>query len=126
MKLFRIIIPVGDIEEADGFYSRVFNVKGIRVSPGRHYFNLNGLILACYEPKADGDDTTMLYNPHPNQYLYFEVDNLEMTHGVFISISKNKVSQIDIMPWGERLFYGDDPWGNHLCFVDKTTLFRGN
>ena len=28
-------------------------------------------------------------------------------------------------PWGERSFYGLDPSGNPVCFVDDTTLYRG-
>jgi len=28
-------------------------------------------------------------------------------------------------PWGEVSFYGNDPFGNPLCFVDEETLFTG-
>ena len=55
-RLYRIILPVKNIDKAENFYSRILNQKGIRVSPGRHYFNLGGTILACYDPKADGDE----------------------------------------------------------------------
>ncbi|HXM36503.1 MAG TPA: hypothetical protein VN920_15015, partial [Pyrinomonadaceae bacterium] len=33
--------------------------------------------------------------------------------------------EIATRPWGERSFYVKDPWGNGLCFVDETTLFKG-
>jgi hypothetical protein len=33
--------------------------------------------------------------------------------------------QIAVRPWGERSFYGRDPFGNLLCFVDAETLFTG-
>jgi hypothetical protein len=29
-------------------------------------------------------------------------------------------------PWGERSFYGLDPSGNPVCFVDSATVFRGS
>jgi hypothetical protein len=54
--LYRVIFPVADIEVAAKFYGRVFEMAGERVSPGRHYFNCGGVILACYDPAADGDD----------------------------------------------------------------------
>ena len=56
MKLYRIILPDGDIDAAAQFYSSILNDRGERVSPGRHYFNLEGVILACYDPRADSDD----------------------------------------------------------------------
>ncbi len=33
----------------------VLGVAGERVSPGRHYFDCEGVILACFDPRADGD-----------------------------------------------------------------------
>ena len=28
-------------------------------------------------------------------------------------------------PWGERSFYGRDPFGNPICLVDSGTTFTG-
>lgn len=127
MKLYRIIIPVGDINEAEQFYSALFGIKGERVSPGRHYFNLDGTIIACYDAVADGDDPQPRWMPHENQYLYFAIQDLEKT---FDTVKKLKTQRMDRriekMPWGERLFYLRDPWGNSLCFVDESTVFMGN
>ncbi len=53
--LFRVIVPVTDINHAARFYGALLNEVGQRVSPGRHYFNCEGTILACYDPQADGD-----------------------------------------------------------------------
>ena len=33
---------------------------------------------------------------------------------------------IAVRPWGERSFYGLDPSGNPVCFVDPATLFTGS
>jgi catechol 2,3-dioxygenase-like lactoylglutathione lyase family enzyme len=54
-RLFRVILPVTDIEEAKKFYGLVLGMPGERVSPGRHYFDCGGTVLACYDPVADGD-----------------------------------------------------------------------
>ena len=49
-RLFRVILPVTDIEEAKKFYELVLGIAGERVSPGRHYFDCGGTVLACYDP----------------------------------------------------------------------------
>ena len=77
VRLFRVILPVSDIEKAAAFYSKLFGMPGERVSPGRHYFNCGGTILACYDPRADGDDFDAKPNP---DHIYFAVDDLESTH----------------------------------------------
>ena len=32
---------------------------------------------------------------------------------------------IEMMPWSERLFYAQDPFGSRICFVDERILFTG-
>ena len=54
-KLFRVILSVSDIERAAGFYEAVLGAPGMRISPGRHYFDCGGTILACFSPGEDGD-----------------------------------------------------------------------
>jgi len=126
MKLYRIILPVGNIDKAEHFYSSIFGIKGERVSPGRHYFNLEGTILACYDPKADGDDDDPQWKLHDNQYVYIAVDDLEEVYQTVRDLNPLTIDDsIETMPWGERLFYLNDPWGNPVCFVDRATLFLG-
>lgn len=35
------------------------------------------------------------------------------------------VTEPEVMPWGERLFYALDPLGSRLCFVEEGTVFTG-
>ena len=123
MKLYRVILPVKNIEEAKTFYTNLLGINGKRVSAGRHYFNCGGTILACYDSGADGDNFELPPNP---EHLYFAVENLEE---VFERAKKLNVKKIDktieMMPWGERCFYLTDPFGNQICFVDKETVFIG-
>ena len=49
--LFRVILPVTDIARAAAFWAAVFEAAGTRISPGRHYFQCGGTILACYHPE---------------------------------------------------------------------------
>jgi catechol 2,3-dioxygenase-like lactoylglutathione lyase family enzyme len=128
-RLFRVIMPVADIEAAVTFYTALLGSPGMRVSGGRHYFDCGGVILAVYSPAGDGDPTT----PRPNfEHVYFSVDDLDAVYaraeksGGLVTQTGDggqPMGQIARRPWGERSFYMRDPFGNPICFVDATTLF---
>lgn len=123
MRLFRVILPVPDIEAAARFYGALFEQAGQRVSTGRHYFDCDGVILACFDPRADGD----LFDARPNpDHIYFAVENIEALFARARQLGFSEIdSQIKTWPWGERSFYAVDPFGNPLCFVDQQTVFTG-
>ena len=130
-RLYRVILPVHDIEHAAKFYADVLGIPGFRVSPGRHYFDCGGVILALYHPGADGDAKS----PRPNlEHVYFAVADLDAVYerakragGLSSEVGDGNLpmGQIAMRPWGERSFYVQDPFGNPLCFVDQATLFTG-
>jgi len=124
-RLYRVILPVADIEQATIFYNAVLGISGQRVSPGRHYFNCGGIILSCYDPIADGDGKLGEWNFHPLQYIYFAVSDLEATKLRVQSAGGIIDGDIKKMPWGERMFYARDPFGSRISFVDERTLFTG-
>jgi predicted enzyme related to lactoylglutathione lyase len=125
-RLYRVILPVSDIDQAATFYGQLLDATGQRVSPGRHYFDCGGTILACYDPVADGDSIDGGWRPHPNQYLYFAVADVAATFDRAKSAGCREIDErVETMPWGERLFYARDPFGNPICFVDENTLFTG-
>ena len=124
-RLYRIILPVNNIERATTFYSTVLGTSGRRVSPGRHYFNCGGTILACYDPIADGDGKQGEWNFHPLQYIYFAVSDLEAARERVQNADGTIEGDIKNMPWGERMFYARDPFGSRISFVDEQTLFTG-
>lgn len=120
-RIFRVILPVASIDEAAAFYSAVLGMAGTRVSPGRHYFGCGPVILACFDPRADGDPWDAKPNP---DHIYFAVDDLE-EYCRRVSAQPKAVIQrpIETQPWGERSFYCTDPFGNKLCFVAEGTSF---
>lgn len=118
--LFRVILPVSDIEVAAAFYTRLLGSAGKRVSSGRHYFDCGSTILACYDALADGDPEPVRPNP---QHLYFSVDELDAVHAEAADAGCKELTAIDTRPWGERSFYARDPFDNPICFVDSRTLF---
>jgi catechol 2,3-dioxygenase-like lactoylglutathione lyase family enzyme len=130
--LFRVIVPVSDIERAAHFYGALLGAVGQRVSPGRHYFECEGTILACYDPQADGDGRVAKPLPEP---IYIAVDDLESTYaraeaaGASLSAAVvpdvGPLGRIAQRPWGERSFYAADPFGNPLCFVARDSVFTG-
>jgi catechol 2,3-dioxygenase-like lactoylglutathione lyase family enzyme len=131
VRLFRVILPVDDLERAVEFYRAVLADPGTRVSGGRHYFRCGDVTLAIYSPAGDHDPQV----PRPNvEHVYFAVDDLE---GAFARAESAgglaeatgdgglPMGRIAVRPWGERSFYLHDPFGNPLCFVDARTVFTG-
>jgi len=130
-QLFRVILPVSNIEQAATFYSGILGATGMRVSSGRHYFDCGGVILACFDPQSDGDGYAA--QPLP-EWLYFAVPDLDATFAACRAagatfapgdVHGDPAGQIARRPWGERSFYIHDPFGNKLCFVDERTVYRG-
>jgi uncharacterized glyoxalase superfamily protein PhnB len=120
--LFRVILPVSDIDAAASFYARLLEMPGTRVSSGRHYFDCRGTILACYDALADGDPEPVGPNP---QHVYLSVDDLDAAYARAEQAGCREVTSIEVRPWGERSFYARDPFGNPISFVDAQTLFTG-
>jgi predicted enzyme related to lactoylglutathione lyase len=120
-RIFRVIVPVADIELAATYYAGLLGDPGARISPGRHYFSAGSVILACFDPRADGDPWDATPNP---DHIYFAVDDLEAYFDRAAAQPMGSITrEIEMQPWGERSFYCADPFGNKLCFVDQQTLF---
>ena len=128
-RIFRVIMPALDLDRSVSFYQQVLGEEGMRISPGRHYFLCGGVILAVYNPKADGDST----EPRPNfEHVYFSVpdldafyDRAERAGGLASAVGDGNLpmGKVARRPWGERSFYMNDPSGSPICFVDEATLF---
>jgi len=124
-KLYRVIQPVDDIARGERFYAAIAGSPGERVSPGRHYFDLGGTILAVYDPVADGDERGDGWRHHSHQFIYISVGDLEAAVRRALDAGAQALGEIETMPWGERLFYAHDPFGNPICLVDERTVFTG-
>jgi catechol 2,3-dioxygenase-like lactoylglutathione lyase family enzyme len=130
-RLFRVIMPVTNIDAAVRFYSALLDTPGFRVSSGRHYFDCGGVILAVYDAVADGDAQPVRHNA---EHVYFAVADLEAVFarakhagGLSAEIGDGDLPMGEIRqrPWGEVSFYVTDPSGNPLCFADERSVFRG-
>jgi catechol 2,3-dioxygenase-like lactoylglutathione lyase family enzyme len=132
-RLFRVIMPVANIDAAAKFYSALLDTPGFRISGGRHYFQCGPVILAVYDPAGDGDGAAGRLRNNP-QHVYFAVSDLQAVFsrakqlgGLVSQVGDAELPMGEIAkrPWGEVSFYLDDPWGNPLCFVDESSIFRG-
>jgi catechol 2,3-dioxygenase-like lactoylglutathione lyase family enzyme len=122
MKLFRVILQVGDLDKAAAFYGQLLGRDGRRVGGGRVYFDCGPIValLGVDAPK-----------PVP-EYIYLAVPDVDAVFararelGALASedVHGEPAGAIVKRPWGERSFYAVDPWNNGLCFVDEGTLFR--
>ena len=123
VRLYRVIIPVSDVDRAAAFYATLFGAPGERISGQRHYFDCGGIVLACVGPR--GDNPAAEFRPNPD-HIYFAVPDLEMMFERAKSAGCSWLEEtIETRPWGERSFYARDPFGNPICMVDEDTLFTG-
>ncbi|MDA0364703.1 MAG: VOC family protein [Chloroflexi bacterium] len=124
-RLFRVIVPVPEIEAGAEFYARLFGAPGERVAETRHSLDCGGVILALVQP-VPGHSASPDFRPLPD-YVYLAVDDLEVWRDRVRAIDPGLITgEIERHPWGERSFYLRDPFGTPLCFVDGATLFRGH
>ncbi|MCH8025819.1 MAG: VOC family protein [Chloroflexi bacterium] len=128
-KLFRVTLPVPDMDRAVACYNRLFDSEGERIAPTRHYFHCGETIVALIDPSGHGGTFRA-----SEDILYFAVPDLEAAQRRAQEAGCTEMdsdsldgggNQIAVRPWGERSFYSRDPFGNPLCFVHETTLFTG-
>lgn len=120
-RIFRLIMPVGDIEAAATFYAALLDAPGERVWRNRHYFPCGDVILACVE--APEPEPRPARDP---RIVYFAVDDLDAVFARARAAGPKRLDdEISEQAWGERSFYLEDPFGNPLCFVARDTVYKG-
>ena len=83
---------------------------------------MGGVILACFDPRSDGDDFDL--GPNPDN-IYISVDDIESLHDKVNSAGCEYISEIIDASWGEKIFYFNDPFHNKIGIVKKGTEFTG-
>jgi len=123
-RLFRINVEVGNLAEAEDFYSKLLGLKGRKQAGSRCYFDCGPVTLQVV-------DVSSVSQPHPAaKALYFTVNNLDAVFArakALNCLTREDVhgaaaGTISVRPWGERSFYAEDRWGNPLCFVEAGTV----
>jgi catechol 2,3-dioxygenase-like lactoylglutathione lyase family enzyme len=127
MRLFRVILPVGNIDVAATFYQALLGGQpGERVTAGRHYFECEGTLLACWDAVSDGDP--QFPGPNPGVVYLSTPEPLDSVRERVLqsgAVPDPERGSVAVRPWGERSFYFCDPWGNRLCVVATGSEYRG-
>ncbi len=116
--LFRVILPVEDLERADAFWDRILGLPIDKAVPSRHYIKTGGAILVLVDPSEHGGKHT----PNPD-WLYFRMPDLDATWAAAQDLGcpeppTDEGTGIQKRVWGDLSFYTYDPDGNPLCFID--------
>jgi len=125
--LFRLNVEVGDLDQAEAFYGKLFGLEGRKQAGSRCYFTCGPVTLQVVDVSSAG-------KPHPAaKALYFTVEDLDAIWArakALGCLSREDVhgvsgGAISVRPWGERSFYAEDKWQNPLCFVEAGTIYPG-
>jgi catechol 2,3-dioxygenase-like lactoylglutathione lyase family enzyme len=121
VRVFRIAVPASRIDDSRRFYEQLLGLHADDTVPSRLYFHCGDVIVAVIDW---GDEGRGAFHP-TSENLYLATGDLDAVYERAVAMDARVVSPIETRPWGERSFYCLDPDGNHLCFVDETTLFLG-
>ena len=119
LKLYQVVIPTPDIDQAEAFYQQLLGVAGRRMKQGIQ-FDCGGMILSCRQTaspfeSADTSDAA-------SRQVWFTVEELEATYERAKSAGCRSLSeQILSRPWGYDSFHLVDPFGNLIGFVNEAT-----
>ncbi|HUP91243.1 MAG TPA: ankyrin repeat domain-containing protein [Solimonas sp.] len=122
-KLFRVTVPVTDLSLAVRFYQRLLGIDGERSGVAWHSFQLGAMVLACYDPEADGDPPL----PALQAPIYLGFDDLPVQMHLRAQHlgARHVDAQISKLPSGEMGFAMRDPFGNALCMVESRNIIWG-
>jgi catechol 2,3-dioxygenase-like lactoylglutathione lyase family enzyme len=121
VRVFRIAVPVTQIDRSSAFYESVLGIAVDATVPSRLYFHCGDVILALIDWSLEGHGE---FHPMPDN-VYVATGELDAAYARAVAAEARILSPIEVRPWGERSFYCTDPDGNPLCFVDDATLFLG-
>ncbi|HVT34844.1 MAG TPA: hypothetical protein VHE37_04650, partial [Nevskiaceae bacterium] len=122
-QIFRVVLPVKDLQQAVQFYRGLLGVDGERISPGWHYFTLGLCVLACHDANAEGDVPGV---PHSSPVCIAVDEPLPLLRVRAGKLGPRSIDeQVGLLPTGESGFTLQDPSGNALCLIDSRTVRRG-
>ena len=122
MRIFRVAIPVRQIDESCAFYESLLGMLVDDTVPSRLYFHCDDVILALIDWSMEERGQ---FHPTPEN-VYLATGELDAVFDRAVAAGARVTSPVELRPWGERSLYCVDPDGNQLCFVDDTTLFLGH
>lgn len=132
--LCKVILPTTSLGRADAFFEELLELEPNSFVPNRHFFPTRSCELALVNPVEHArahEQEPAGFRPNP-EIVYFAVADLDATWERAQKLGMRPIDDshvgqgIQKRPWGERSFYGLDPSGNPICFVDDQTLYTGS
>jgi catechol 2,3-dioxygenase-like lactoylglutathione lyase family enzyme len=131
--LCNVVLPTRRMGRSDAFFEALLGSEPDTFVPGRHTFHLDSCMLTLVDTveHARGHELALpVFRPNV-EITYFAVPDLMATWETARKLDLQPIDDhtgvgIQVRPWGERSFYGLDPSGNPVCFVDPDTLFTGS
>jgi catechol 2,3-dioxygenase-like lactoylglutathione lyase family enzyme len=132
--LYKAILPTRSLARSGAFFEELLGLAVDTSVPNRHFLYCRGCILALVDPTEHDrshERAPRAFAPNPD-CVYFGVGDLDATFERTAKLGMAPIpgdwpgQGIAVRPWGERSFYGLDPSGNPICFVDDETLFTGS
>ncbi len=125
VSLFRVTVPVDDLQAADAFWSKLLDLDVDSAIPSRHYIRTGGAIVVLVDTRehARGHGLAVPdFCPNPD-WLYFRVPDLDTSYTRAVELGcpvprDGEGEGISVRDWGDRSFYSCDPAGNPICFID--------
>jgi predicted enzyme related to lactoylglutathione lyase len=122
VKLYKVVIPVSDLEQAKTYYLHLLGVNGRRMSPREYHYDCGNVVLCCRHPGSEGDPTPV---SRSFQQVHLAVEDVEAVFEKAKTAGGCALDQeIRAEPWGDRSFVAQDPFGNTLVFSDQETMER--
>ena len=132
--LEKAILPTKSLGRSGAFFEELLGLEVDTFVPNRHFFYTDSCMLALVNPVEHAKQHEISpsgFAPNPD-CVYFGMADLEATYETAQKLRMQPIpgdypgAGIQTRPWGERSFYGLDPAGNPICFVDDQTLFTGS
>ena len=131
--LSMVVLPTRSPGRSDAFFEALLGIEPDTFVPGRHTFHCDSCMLSLVDTveHARGHGLPeVTFRPNA-EVTYFAVLDLDATWETAGKLGLEPLDDtvgegIAVRPWGERSFYGLDPSGNPVCFVDPATLFTGS
>ena len=132
--LSNVVLPTTSIGRAEAFFEEMLGIEADTTVPNRHFFYTERCQVSLVNPAehatAHGTEARP-FRPNP-EIVYFAVSDLDASWERSQKLRMKPMADdpdvgvgIQTQPWGERSFYGLDPSGNPISFVDDQTLYLG-
>ena len=132
--LCKVILPTTSLGRADAFFEEMLGLEVNTFVPNRHFLYCDSCELSLVNPIEHSKSHELAqkdFRSNP-ELVYFGVSDLDACYERAQKLRMKPLHDdhvgegIQVRPWGERSFYGLDPSGNPICFVDDQTLFTGS